>query len=210
MCLLLVQKDGEVVWSQYGVYLNNPSVDQFMEVIDKLEDKHEIMTFSECENIQSLIPTILERRTIKGLYITSSFLTSYDILSFSSQLSTNKSLEALTLSEDSISDDGVAVLAQSLQDNETLRNLALGNNPDITSASAQPLAELLLTNKALQHLSLHNTSIDTDGVLILMESLNTNSRTLSRLWLDEQHEGRCSTLPYYEQIRNILTFCTEP
>ena len=208
MCLLLVQKDGEVVWSQNSVYLINPSVDQFMEVIDKLEDKHETMMFSECENIQFVIPTILERRTIKRLFIESTFLTRYDILSFSSQLSTNKSLEVLVISQDSISDDGVAALAQSLQDNETLQLLALGNNPGITSASAQPLAELLLTNKTLQCLYLHNTSIDTDGVLILMESLNTSSRTLSRLWLDEQHEGTCSTLPYYEQIRDIITFYT--
>ena len=205
MCLLLVQKDREVVWNQNGVYLINPSVDQFMEVIDKLENKHKIMTFSECENIQSLIPTILERRTIKRLLVESSFLTGYDILSFSSQLSTNESLEALTLSEDSISDDGVAALAKSLKDNETLQYLILCNNLDITSASARPLAELLLTNKTLQYLFLHNTSIDTDGVLILMESL-TNSRTLSILSLDEQHERTCSTLPYYEQIRNIVTF----
>ena len=210
MCLLLVQKDGNVEWNQNGVYLINPSVDQFMEVIKKLEDKHKIMVFNKCENIQSLIPTILERRAIKGLFITSSFLTSYDILSFSSQLSTNKSLEGLVISRDSISDDGVAVLAQSLQDNVTLQHLVLNNNPDITSDSAQPLAELLLTNKTLQKLYLHNTSIDTDGVLILMESLNTNNRTLSELLLDEQHEGRCSTLPYYEQIRDIVTFYTEP
>ena len=194
-------------WSQTGVYLNNPSVDQCMEVIDKLEDKHEIMVFNKCENIQFLILTILERRTIKGLYIESSFLTSYDILSFSSQLSTNKSLEVLVISQDSISDDGVAVLAQSLKDNETLRNLVLNNNPDITSDSAQPLAELLLTNKTLQYLYLQNTSIDTDGALILMESLNTNNRTLSVLWLDQQHEEICSTLPYYEQIRDMLAFC---
>ena len=209
MCLLLVQKNGEVAWKQNGIYLINPSVDQFMEVIDKLEDKHKMMAFSKCENIQFLIPTILERRTIKGLFINSSFLTRYDILSFSSQLSTNKSLKVLVLAQDSISDDGVAALAQSLQDNETLQYLVLNNNPDITSASAQPLAELLLTNKTLQYLCLHNISIDTDGVLILMESLNTKSRTLSGLWLDEQHKGRCSTLPYYEQIRNILNFCTE-
>uniref|UniRef100_A0A1X7T308 CARD domain-containing protein n=1 Tax=Amphimedon queenslandica TaxID=400682 RepID=A0A1X7T308_AMPQE len=192
-----------VAWTQNAMTLFKPSLDQFIEVIDKVEDKHEIMIFSKCENIQFLIPTVLEKRTITGLFIQSSFLSHADILSFSSQLSTNKSLTGLVLSDDSIDDDGVAVLAQSLKDNETLENLVLTKNPDITSDSAQPLAELLLTNKTLSRLYLYHTNIGTDGVLMLMKSLRTNN-TLSVLSLDEKHEKICATLPYYEQIRGIL------
>ena len=136
--------------------------------------------------------------------IFSSLLTRDDILSFSSQLSTNQSLITLNLIDGSISDDGVTVLAQSLQCNKTLQYLNLQYNP-FTSASAQSLAELLLINKTLSSLCLHNTNIDTDGVLVLMESLRTNN-TLKALGLDGQHKEVCSTLPYYEHAKDRIIF----
>ena len=207
MCLLLVQEDGEVEWKQDCVRLFRPSVDQCKEVISKLEDKHKsiILRDSSSDSIQLLIPTVLERGTINQLNIFSSLLTPDDILSFSSQLSTNKSLKILRLSHGSMSDDGVIALAQSLQYNKTLQFLYLEYNPGITSACAQSLAELLLTNNTLCELHLHHTNIDTDGVMILMESLKTNN-TLKELRLDKQHEETCSTLPYYEHIKNRLYF----
>ena len=207
MCLLLVQEDGEVKWSQTGVQLFRPSVDQCKEVISKLEDKHKsiMLQYSSSDSIQLLIPTILERGTINQLYIFSSLLTPDDILSFSSQLSTNKSLTFLQLTQRSMSDDGVIALVQSLQYNKTLQVLYLYYNSGITSACAQSLAELLLTNNTLYLLDLHRTNIDTDGVMILMESLKTNN-TLKQLRLDKQHKETCSTLPYYEHIKNRLYF----
>ena len=207
MCLLLVQEDGEVVWSQDDVCLNRPSVDQCKEVISKLEDNHKriILDYPSSDSIQLLIPTILERRTIVQLIIYSSSLTPEDILSFSSQLSTNKSLTILNLTLGSMSDDGVIALAKSLQYNKTLKYLFFQYNPGITSACAQSLAELLLTNNTLYRLHLHHTDIDTHGIMILMESLKTNN-TLKELSLDKQHEGTCSTLPYYEHIKNRLYF----
>ena len=177
-----------------------------MEVISKLEDKHEIMTVidSASDSIQLLIPTILKGRTIKQLTIFS-FLTHDDILAFIFQLSTNKSLTMLQLSNDSISDDGVIALAQSLHNNETLKYLHLQYNPDITSACAQSFAKLLHNNKTLNYLYLYDTNIDRDGAVILLESLKTNN-TLKSLWLDRQHEKTCSALPYYEHIKNRLNF----
>ena len=207
MCLLLVQEDGKVEWRQNGVRLVRPSVDQCKEVISKLEDKHKriLLWHSSSDSIQLLIPTVLERGTIYQLAIYSSLLTHDDILSFSSQLSTNKSLTSLNLSHGLMSDDEVIALAQSLQYNKTLEDLYLHYNSGITSACAQSLAELLLTNNTLYGLYLYNTNIDTDGVMILMESLKTNN-TLKQLWLDKQHEEPCSTLPYYEHIKNRLIF----
>ena len=205
MYLLLVQEDGKVLWSHDGVQLIRPSVDQCKKVISKLEDKHKsiVLNNSSSDSIQLLIPTVLERGTINQLAIYSSLLTPDDILSFSSQLSTNKSLIILHLTDGSMSDDGVIALAQSLQYNKTLKFLHLGYNSGITSACAQSLAELLLTNNTLNRLHLDHTNIDTDGVMILMESLKTNN-TLRILKLDKQHEETCSTLPYYEHIKNRL------
>ena len=202
-----MQKDGEVKWKHGGVSLIRPSVDQCKEVISKLEDKHKsiMLKDSSSDSIQLLIPTVLERGTINQLDIFSSLLTPDDILSFSSQLSTNKSLTTLGLTHGLMSDDGVIALAQSLQYNKTLQFLYLQYNSGITSACAQSLAELLLTNNTLYGLYLNHTNIDTDGVMILMESLMTNN-ALKELWLDKQHEETCSTLPYYEHIKNRLHF----
>ena len=175
--LLLVQEAGEVVWSQKCVHFINSSVDQCIEVVNKLEDKHEILTFSKSssENIQFLIPIMLKQGTIKKLVIQSSLLTPDDILSFSSQLSTNKSLTILNLTRGSMRDDGVTALTQSLQHNKTLESLDLSYNPGITSASALSLAKLLLTNNTLTDLDLSHSSIDTDGVMILMGSCKTDN-----------------------------------
>ena len=207
MCLLLVQEDGEVGWSQDRVTLTSPSVDQCKEVISKLKEEHKRIALwhSSSDSTQVLIPTVLERGTINQLAIYSSLLLRDDILSFSSQLSTNKSLTILRLTSGSMSDDGVIALAQSLQYNKTLEFLYLNHNPGITSACAQSLAQLLLTNNTLYRLDLDRTNIDTDGVMILMESLKTNN-TLETLWLDKQHEETCSTLPYYEHIKGRLHF----
>uniref|UniRef100_A0A1X7SW17 Uncharacterized protein n=1 Tax=Amphimedon queenslandica TaxID=400682 RepID=A0A1X7SW17_AMPQE len=117
----------------------------------------------------------------------------------------NTSLEALSISPDSINDDGVIALTQSLINNKTITGLFLYNNPDITSTSAQSLAELLLHNHTLSLLWLQYTNIDTDGVLVLMESLRTN-KTLRRLYLDKKHKQTCSSLPYYKTIENRLHF----
>ena len=160
-----------------------------------------VFTESASENIRFLIPTILERKTIKQLFIQSSSITRDDILSFS-QLSTNRSLTTLALFNDSISDDGVIALAKLLQDNETLENLYLEHNSGITSDSAKSLAELLLTNETLTYLDLYRTNIDAAGVLVLIASLKTNN-TLKTLRLDRQHEETCSTVPY---CKNILYF----
>ncbi|XP_019860370.1 PREDICTED: uncharacterized protein LOC109588674 [Amphimedon queenslandica] len=167
-----IQEDEDVKWFQNGVRLFNPSLDSCKEVISKLEDKHEIMVLiaSPSVIIQFLIPTILERKAIKQLTIYSS-LTPEDILSFSSELSTNKSLTSLQIIHNSISDDGVFVLAEALQYNETLQYLYLNDNPDITSASAQSLAKLFM----LSCLNLDNTNIDPNEVMDLMESLRTNN-----------------------------------
>ncbi|XP_019850826.1 PREDICTED: uncharacterized protein LOC100640283 [Amphimedon queenslandica] len=204
-----IQEDGKVVWSHGRVQLTSPSVDQCKEVISKLEEKHKWVTlyYPSSDSIQVLIPAVLERRIINELTIYSSLLSRDDVLSFSSQLSTNKSLSILHLTHGSMSDDGVIALAQSLRYNKTLESLFLDHNPGITSACAQSLAELLLTNNTLHGLYLNSTNIDTDGVMILMESLKTNNTLRNlKLSLDKQHKEPCSALPYYEYIKDRLNF----
>ena len=200
-----------MTWDSGHVYLSNPSVEQCQEVISKLKDNHQyrsiILSFSSPDIVQLLVPPLLKIGIITYLNIRSLHtpLTHDAILSFSSSLSTNKSLDTLFITFDSINDDGVITLVESLKPNDTLNSLYLFHNSGITSASAQSLAELLLTNHTLFYLWLDHTNIDTNGVLVLMESLKTN-KTLKQLRLDKQHELTCSTLPYYEQIKDRLQF----
>ena len=147
---------------------------------------------------------VLDLRTIRRIEIWHTKITKDVILLLSHKITNNTSLKTLWIS-DSINDDGVIALTQSLINNTTITNLYLTNNPDITSTSAQSLAKLLLYNHTLSGLWLLNTNIDTDGVLVLMESLRTNY-ILWKLALDNKHKQTCYSLPYYKTIKNNLLF----
>ena len=134
--------------------------------------------------------------------INSTKVTKDNIISL--QLSNNTTLKTLLIARGSINDDGVITLVQSLKYNKSITTLSLHSNPDITSASAQSLAELLLHN-TLEVLSLEGTNIDTNGVLVLVETLKTNKR-LRLLLLDKQHKQTCHSLPYYTTIEHRLRF----
>ena len=147
---------------------------------------------------------VLDIITIKRIiYIYNTKITKDVILLLSHKITNNTSLKTLVISNDSINDDGVIALTQSLINNKTIATLDLSYNPDITSTSAQSLAELLLYNHTLSDLWLYRTNIDTDGVLVLMEFLRTNN-TLRRLALDNEH--KFYSLPYYKTIENRLAF----
>uniref|UniRef100_A0A1X7TGT0 Uncharacterized protein n=1 Tax=Amphimedon queenslandica TaxID=400682 RepID=A0A1X7TGT0_AMPQE len=145
----------------------------------------------------------LEIRTIKCIGIHNTKITKDVILLLSHKITNNTSLGILSISNDSINDDGVITLTQSLINNKTIAGLFLSYNPRITSTSAQSLAKLLLHNHTLSALHLNGTNIDTDGVLVLMESLRTNN-TLRILCLDNKHKQTCYSLPYYKTIKNRL------
>ena len=207
MCLLLGEETGKVQWNSYGsVSLITPSLPQCQDVISKLkENNHDMVNLRSSSSyvVQFLLPQLLKIRTITGIGIRSTKVTKDNIIS--SQLSNNTTLKILEIINGSINDDGVITLVQSLKYNKSITNLYLTNNPDITSASAQSLAELLLHNNTLGVLSLWGTNIDTNGVLVLVETLKTN-KGLRALLLDEQHEQTCHSLPYYTTIEHRLVF----
>ena len=145
---------------------------------------------------------VLDIRTIKKISINYTKLTKYVIHLLSHKITNNTSLELIWIINDSINDDGVIALTQSLINNKTIAYLYLSYNTDITSTSAQSLAELLLYNHTLSELWLDHTNIDTDGVLVLMESLRINN-TLRRLYLDIKHKQTCYS---YKTIKNRLGF----
>ena len=193
--------------SDYGsVYLTTPSLPECQDVISKLKENNHHTVYlhrSSSYVVQFLLPQLLKIRTITEIRIFSTKVTKDNIIS--SQLSNNTTLKTLANTDGSINDDGVITLVQSLKYNKSITNLFLFNNPDITSASAQSLAELLLHNNTLEGLSLRGTNIDTNGVLVLVETLKTNKR-LWRLSLDKQHKQTCHSLLYYTTIEHRLVF----
>ena len=207
MCLLLGEEPGKVEWDSYGsVSLTTPSLPQCQDVISKLkENNHHWVILSDSSSyvVQFLLPQLLKIRTITWIHILSTKVTKDNIISL--QLTNNTTLEGLTITAGSINDDGVITLVQSLKYNKSITILYLPNNPDITSASAQSLAELLLHNNTLEYLWLWGTNIDTNGVLVLVETLKTNKR-LRILRLDKQHKQTCHSLPYYTTIGHRLVF----
>ena len=207
MCLLLGEETGKVEWDSNGIVsLTTPSLPQCQDVISKLkENNHDTVSLHHSSSYvaQFLLPQLLKIRTITKISIYSTKVTKDNIIS--SQLSNNTTLKTLGITHGSINDDGVITLVQSLKYNKSITHLYLGNNPDITSASAQSLAELLLHNNTLEVLWLTSTNIDTNGVLVLVETLKTNKR-LRRLYLDRQHKQTCHSLPYYTTIEHRLGF----
>ena len=194
-------------WDSWGsVFLTTPSLPQCQDVISKLkENNHHTVNLYHSSSyvVQFLLPQLLKIRTITYIRIFSTKVTKDNIISL--QLSNNTTLKTLVITNGSINDDGVITLVQSLKYNKSITYLYLSYNPDITSASAQSLAELLLHNNTLEDLSLEGTNIDTNGVLVLVETLKTN-KGLRILWLDKQHEQTCHSLPYYTTIEHSLRF----
>ena len=204
MCLLLGEETGKVKWDSVSVFLDKPSLPQCQDVISKLKENndHRVILSHLSSNIaQFLLPQLLKIRIITWISIQYTKVTKDNIISL--QLSNNTTLKRLEITGGSINNGGVITLVQSLKYNKSITLLYLDRNPDITSASAQSLAELLLHNNTLEALSLIRTNISTNGVLVLVETLKTNKR-LRGLFLDKQHKQTCHSLPYYTTIEHRL------
>ena len=194
-------------WYSNGkVYLTKPSIGQCKKVISKLKENNHhwvVLRNSTSYIVQFLLPQLLKEKTITVITISLTKVTKDDIISL--QLPNNTTLEALWITDGSTNDDGVITLVQSLKYNKSITTLDLHNNPDITSTSAQSLAELLLNNLTLKDLILNNTNIDAKGVPVLAESL-VNNKALRILCLGRQLAQTFYSLPYYQTIKDRLGF----
>ena len=159
----------------------------------KLESRHVNITLSNSSSdiVHTLFQQLLKKETIKILSLSFTPLTLDFVHLLSFHLMSNASLQVLHLTHGSINDDGVNILACLLTRNKALNELYLSHNPDVTSACARSLQELVLKNDTLSSLALYHTKIEFNGVLLLIESLMTN-HTLRSLRLDMEHQQ-----PYY-------------
>uniref|UniRef100_A0A1X7SJ20 SPRY-associated domain-containing protein n=1 Tax=Amphimedon queenslandica TaxID=400682 RepID=A0A1X7SJ20_AMPQE len=114
----------------------------------------------------------------------------------------NKTIQELVIRDHSISDRGVTNICQALEHNSTLTSLDLPVNPLITSTSGQALSHLLLNNSSLVKLDLSYTSLSTESILLILQSLMDNKK-IRTLWLDKRHKEICiNTYPNYHLIED--------
>ena len=204
ICFILGET-GRVNWDSDSIYLWYPSAVDCEEVISKLNNNHtkiELNRSSTHSTVVLLSSPKLYTLTLRTLGIYNTPLP-HDCIQYLCQLLTNnKSIQQLYIRYHSISDRGVADICEVLEQNSTITSLDLSYNPLITSASAQALSHLLLNNSTLSKLDLSETSLSSESVLLLLQSLSAN-KNMKRLTLDYRHKETCiNTYPKYHLIQD--------
>ena len=194
-----------VDWFSDSVSLWSPSPVDCEEVISKLNNyqkRIELYYSSTHSTVVLLSSPKLYTLTLRKLKIYNTPLP-HDCIQYLCQLLTNnKSIQELNILFHSICDRGVADICKVLEYNSTITSLDLRNNQLITPASAQALSHLLLNNSTLSELDLRETSLSSESLLLLLQSLSAN-KNMKLLTLDYQHKETCiNTYPNYRLIQH--------
>ena len=194
---------GRVKWGSDSVILTSPSPVQCNEVISNINNNHNVVELhhsSTNSTVSLLSSTKLHTLNLRRLVIRSTPLTN-DCIQYLCTLLTNNKIQELVIRFHSISDRGVTNICQALEHNSTLTSLDLYNNPLITSTSGQALSHLLLNNSSLVELILRKTSLSTESILLILQSLMDNKK-ITTLRLDKRHKETCiNTYPNYHLIQ---------
>ena len=195
-----------IKWYNDGVELISPFSVQCHEVLSVLQDNHTIfrITKSSPDVVCDLLSALLHNKIVTTLRIQDTQLTQECISSLCNLLANSKSLAYLDLGNCSIGDKEVSDITNSLMLNNTLEGLMFFRNPLITSASAETLSELIINNSTLTLVAIRDTSMSSEGVLLLLQSLSVNKRL--ELDLGKKHEDTCRAYPHYDQIKDRLLF----
>uniref|UniRef100_A0A1X7U2A2 Uncharacterized protein n=1 Tax=Amphimedon queenslandica TaxID=400682 RepID=A0A1X7U2A2_AMPQE len=194
------------------MYLFSPSAVQCNEVISNNNNHKVIHLESSSTNstVSLLSSTKLHTLNLRRLEIWYTPLTNDCIQYLCILLTNNKTIQQLVISGRSISDRGVTNICQALEHNSTLTSLDLYENPLITSTSGQDLSHLLLNNSSLLELNLRKTSLSTESILLILQSLMDNKK-IRRLRLDNRHKETCiNTYPNYHLIQDRVAWSLYP
>ena len=196
-------------WGSDSVSLDSPSPVQCNEVISNINNNYkEIGLDSSSTNstVSLLSSTNLHTLNLRKLEIWQTPLTNDCIQYLCILLTNTKTIQELVISFHSISDRGVTNICQALEHNSTLTSLYLYYNPLITSTSGQALSHLLLNNSSLVGLDLRKTSLSTESILLILQSLSNNNN-IRRLRLDKRHKETCiNTYPNYHFIQDRVVW----
>uniref|UniRef100_A0A1X7TDS0 Uncharacterized protein n=1 Tax=Amphimedon queenslandica TaxID=400682 RepID=A0A1X7TDS0_AMPQE len=183
---------GRVGWYSDSVSLTSPSLVQCNEVISNINNNHkriDLHSSSTNSTVSLLSSTTLDTRNLRRLDIWDTPLANDCIQYLCILLTNNKTIQELVIKHHSISDRGVTNICQALEHNSTLTLLVLYRNPLITSTSGQALSHLLLNNSSLVELNLCRTSLSTESILLILQSLMDNNK-IRRLRLDDRDTKR--------------------
>ena len=200
-------KPKAIRWYDDGVQLTSPSLIQCQEVVSLLTYQHKNIVIMESspDVVCDLLPVLLQNEKVRYLKIQDTQLTQDCISSLCNLLDNNKSLLSLSLINCSIDDKAVADITNVLQTyNNTLLGLAFINNPRITSVSAQSLSELIINNSRLTVLQVTSTSITSDGILVILQSLTINKSI--KLYLNLKDKNTCTEYHDYNIIKDRVIF----
>ena len=196
-------------WISDWVYLTSPSPVQCNEVISNINNNHkkiDLYYSSTNSTVSLLSSTKLHTLNLRRLDIWYTPLTNDCIQYLCILLTNNKTIQELVIRSNSISDRGVTNICQALEHNSTLTSLDLYINPLITSTSGQALSHLLLNNSSLVELNLWRTSLSTESILLILQSLSNNDN-IRRLRLDKRHKETCiNTYPNYHLIQDRVVW----
>lgn len=179
----------------------------------------------------SMLSKILEKKTIKELYLYSSPLIcgirlitnalaincSLEMLQFSDatitvedsthlfyMLSINKSLEELHLRSCHITDISMPYICKAVAKSGTLKRFDISDNPHITSVSTVPILELINTTKSLEVLNLTNALLKDNDVDQIFNALASNN-SITELWLQiENPEKLMSYDAVSDRVVNLV------
>ena len=179
--------NGIVDWHSDRVYLKSPSPAQVISINNSC--KKIALEYSSTNSTLSLL-TKLHTLNLRRLVIRYSPLTNDCIQYLCLLLTNNKTIQELVIRSYSISDRGVTNICQALEHNSTLTLLNLYENPLITSTSGRALSHLLLNNSSLNKLNLWKTSLSTESVILILQSLSSN-KSIKTLRLDYRHKEAC-------------------
>ena len=196
-------------WDCDSVDLWSPSPLECEEVISKLNNNYKRIALNSSythSTVVLLSSPKLYTLTLRKLEIWDTPLP-HDCIQYLCQLLTNnKSIQELVIRGDSISDRGVADICKVLEHNPTITLLDLYDNSLITSASAQALSHLLFNNSKLSELNLRKTSLSSESLLLLLQSLSAN-KNMNELTLEKRHKETCSnTYSNYHLIQGRVNW----
>ena len=196
---------GSVDWDSDSVSLYYPSPVQCNEVISNINNNHKKIHLNHSSTnstVSQLSSTKLHTLNLRRLVIRWTPLTNDCIQYLCILLTNNKTIQELVINGHSISDRGATNICQALEHNSTLTSLDLYYNPLITSTSVQSLSHLLLNNSSLVELNLSKTSLSTESILLILQSLSNNNN-IRRLILDKRLKETCiNTYPNYHLIQD--------
>ena len=194
-------------WYSDSVILSFPSPAHCNEVISNINHEEIELHFSSTNSTLALLSSNkLHMLKLRRLVIQYTPLTNDCIQYLCMLLTNNKTIQELVIVHHSISDRGVTNICKALEHNSTLTVLDLNNNPLITSTSGRALSHLLLNNSSLDVLDLRYTSLSTESILLILQSLSDNTN-ITELNLDYRHKETCiKTYPNYYRIQDIVNW----